>query len=225
MNLRVRKEEYAPLADFLRVSFVRDQEALLVRFPKMDAAFLADFDAKVAVIKSLESGLVLTEEQKNATVSLYEEAARLNSELNFLSRYSKDAGLNSTAVSDLKETLRKNNIEGAILKITSVKQFVEAHTAVLQEEGMPADFAATLEQHIASLSKKNTLQNELMNTRKKLTETNKVHYDALYKMMVKISNAGKLVFNTGAVKDEYVISKVTSRMRVMRATKETPATV
>lgn len=225
MNLRVRKEEYAPLADFVRASFVRDQGAFLERFPKMDASFLADLDAKIATIKSLESGLVLTEEQKSATNSLYNESSVLNTELNFLSRYIKEAGLNSAAVSELKDDLRKNNIEGAILKITSVKQFVEAHTIALQEEGMAADFAVTLENHIASLSKKNRLQNELMNARKKLTETNKVHYDALYKLIIKITNAGKLVFNEGAVKDEYVVSKVTSRMRVAKATKETPVTV
>lgn len=219
MNLRLRKEEYAPLADFLRVSFVRDQAVIQKRFPKMNAAFLADFDEKITIIKNLESGIVLTEEQKNATGSLYEEANSLNTELNFLSRYMKDAGLNSAAVSELKEALRKNNIEGAVLLIRSVKQFVEAHNVVLQEEGMEADFASILGEHATSLSGKNTLQNELINTRKKLTETNKVHYDGLYKMLVKITNTGKLVFSSGKVRDEYVMSKVTSRMRVLRASK------
>lgn len=55
MNLRLKKEVYAPLADF---------------------------DAKVIVIKNLKSGIALTEKKKNASGSLYEEAG-LNTELNF----------------------------------------------------------------------------------------------------------------------------------------------
>ena len=63
MSLRIRKEEYTALGDFVRVSFVRDQAVILSRFTKLNAGFLVDFTAKLEEIKVLESGLVLTEEQ------------------------------------------------------------------------------------------------------------------------------------------------------------------
>jgi hypothetical protein len=39
MNLKIRKEEYSALGDFVKASFVRDQAAIIARFPKLNAAF------------------------------------------------------------------------------------------------------------------------------------------------------------------------------------------
>lgn len=217
MSLKIRKEEYTALGDFVKASFVRDQAAILSRFTKLNAGFLADFTAKLEEIKTLESGLVLTEEQKTATSKLYAEAGVLNKELNFLSRYMKEAGLSSDAVTDLKRDLIGNNIEGAILKIESVKQYITANSAALEELGMSATFVADLEAHKVSLAERNALQNSYMNSRKLLTETNKVKYNELYAFITKIINAGKLVFDGTATRDEYTITKVVSRMRFAKS--------
>lgn len=217
MNLTIRKEEYAPLADFIKESFVKDQDAIMIRYPKMDASFLADFEAKIEVIKRLESSLVITEEQKNATASMYEEANELNNELNFLNSYIKEAKLTANGiVSDLKKDLKSSNIEGAILKIETVRQYVVAHEAVLIAEGMNPNFATTLANHNTSLIEKNKSQNKLINARKELTEANKKEYSDLYKSIVKIARAGKLVLNGSIRKDEYTITKITSRMRAAK---------
>ena len=213
MNLKIRKEEYTALGDFVKASFVRDQAVILVRFTKLNAGFLADFTAKLEEVKILESGLVLTEEQKTATANLYAEASLLNKELNFLIRYIKEAELSSEAVTELKKDLTVNNIEGAILKIESVKQYVIAKSAALESFGMSTSFVADLEAHKVSLSEKNALQNSYMNSRKQLTEANKVKYKELYAFITKIINAGKLVFDGTATRDEYTITKVVSRMR------------
>lgn len=217
MSLRIRKEEYTALGDFVRVSFVRDQAVILSRFTKLNAGFLVDFTTKLEEIKVLESGLVLTEEQKAVTSKLYAEAAALNKELNFLIRYIKEVGLSSEAVTELKKDLISNNIEGAILKIESVKQYVIAKSAELEAIGMSATFAADLEGHRVSLSERNALQNSFMNSRKQLTETNKAKYNELYSYITKIINAGKLVFDGTATRDEYTITKVVSRMRFAKS--------
>ena len=80
MGFSVRSEEYAPLADFLRVSFVRDQAAIEVRFKKLDAVYLAAFDDQLAIVKKLEGTLKLTDQQKNATAELYAESYVVNKE-------------------------------------------------------------------------------------------------------------------------------------------------
>ena len=216
MNLKIRKEEYSALGDFVKASFVRDQAAIIARFPKLNAAFLVDFTALLDEVKTLESDLVLTEEQKTATAALYTDARLLNKELNFLSAYMKSAGLSSSAVSDLKTDLTKNNIEGAILKIESVKQYVIANSAALIDEGMAADFKETLDTFKQSLSDKNALQNSYMNSRKALTDANKAKYSALYAYITKIVKAGKLVFDGSITKDEYTITKTVSRMRAAK---------
>src|SRR5947207_13672891 len=119
--MRPRKEEYATLGDFIRTSFVRDQDAISERFPKLNEEFLTQFTEKLDAIKVLDSRAVLTHEQKNTTASLYAEVAVLNKEMNFLNLYISSAGLNTNLVSDLKNELSKNNIEGAIDKIEGVK--------------------------------------------------------------------------------------------------------
>jgi hypothetical protein len=147
---------------------------------------------------------------------LFSDARLLNKELNFLSTYMKSAGLSSSAVSELKTDLTKNNIEGAILKIESVKQYVIANSAALIDEGMAVNFKDTLDAFKQSLSDKNALQNSYMNSRKALTDANKAKYSALYTYITKIVKAGKLIFEGSITKDEYTITKTVSRMRAAK---------
>jgi len=214
MSLKIRLEEYSALGDFVKASFVRDQAEFLARFPKLDGQFLIDFEAKLQVIKTLESGIVLTDEQKAATAQLYSEAKILNKELNFLNAYIKEAGLDTAAVSALKKDLAVGNIEGALLKIEGIKQYVVAHQVALEAEGMAANFPATLEAHKTSMEQKNALQNSYMNARKLLTEQNSGKYKELYQYLTKIMKAGKLLYDGETKKDEYILSKVIGRMRV-----------
>jgi hypothetical protein len=213
MSLRIRKEEYSPLGDFIGISFVRDQVRIMVRYPKLNSVFLSGFDSAREAVKVLESGLVLTDEQKAVTKRLYAEAGLLNSELSFLNSYIADAELSSAAVTALKKDLNNNNIEGAVLKIEGVKQYVMAHLAALVAEGMEATFPASLDAHKVSISASNALQNSFMNNRKRLTDANVAQYKALYVYISKIAKAGKLVFNNTVIKDEYNISKIVKRMR------------
>lgn len=217
MNTYVRLEEVAPLGDFVKTSYTRDFSAIESKFPKMDATFRTNFFNKLEFVKELESSLELTESQKGVTASLYTEADVLNEELNFLSAYFDDAGLNKGIITDLKADLFNGNIEGAILKIEGVKQFIVIHQTELVAEGMDAGYPTTLGNHKVSMTEKNALQNEIMNNRKVLTEKNIGHYEELKKMLRKIMRNGKLVFANSIVKDEYTSAKVVQRMRAARA--------
>jgi hypothetical protein len=213
MGFSVRLEEYAPLGDFIMTSFVRDQAAIEIRFSKMDAVFLGAFQSKLEEIKDLESTIVLTEEQKQVTVQLYAEADVVNKELNFLNSYLRDAGLPTDAVSDLKKSLSRGNIEGALLEMKDVKMYVEGHLDALVEQGMLADFPSALEGHRTSMMLKNTLQNKFMSNRKTLVDANIKEYKKLYSYISKIAEKGKLVFAGSVTEEEYSITKLISRMR------------
>jgi hypothetical protein len=220
MSTRVRKEEYTTLGDFVKTSFVRDQAVIMTRFPKLNAGFLSNFKEKLDKVKILESGLVLTEEQKAVTASLYAEAGALNKELVFLGSYIADAGLSTGIVPELRNDLNKINIEGAVLKMESLKQFVITHSALLVAEGMAAGFPAALDVHKVSLAEKNAKQNLFMNSRKTLTDANKAEYEALYGFILKIMDAGKLVFDGTVTKDEYSITRTIARMRAPKRSEE-----
>jgi hypothetical protein len=215
MALSIKLEEYSALGDFIKASFINGQAQFTARFPKLDAAFLTEFEAKLQEIKTLESTLVITTEQKAATTQLYAEAALLNKELNFLSLYMKEANLSTTAVSALKKDLTSGNIEGALLKLESVKQYVTAHQTELEAEGMANNFTTTLAQYKSKLMQNNALQNNYMNNRKQITEQNSAKYKELYGYIAKIAKAGKLIFDGTTKKDEYVVNKLVNRMRVM----------
>jgi hypothetical protein len=216
MNANVKIEEVAPYGDFLLTSYTRDFDVIKAKFPKMDNAFKEGFVAKLDFVKELESSLVLTESQKAVTESLYAEAKRLNTDLNFLSAYFADASLNTAIVTGLKNDLLNRNIEGAILKIESVKQFVVSNQDALVAQGMDANFADVLTDYKVSLTQKNNEQNELFNNRKQLTDANQMHYDELLKMIKKIVRNGKLVFKGSVTQDEYTTGKIVQRMRAAK---------
>ena len=213
MAFSVRSEEYAPLGDFLRVSFVRDQAAIAVRFKKLDAPYLAAFDSQLEVVKKLEGTLILTEEQKKATADLYAEADVVNKDLNFLSSYFKDAGLPTAAISSLKKNLKRGNIEGALLEMKDLGQYIEANEVALIDEGMDAGFVSELKGHKDSMEALNNLQNSVLNTRKQLVDANQADYKKLYEFISTIAEKGKLVFKGSVVEDEYNLTKLVGRMR------------
>jgi hypothetical protein len=216
MNANVKIEEVAPYGDFVLTSYTRDFDAIKAKFPKMDNVFKEGFVAKLDFVKELESSLVLTESQKAVTESLYAEAKRLNTDLNFLSAYFADASLNTAIVTGLKNDLLNRNIEGAILKIESVKQFVVSNQDSLVAQGMDANFADVLTDYKVSLTQKNNEQNELFNNRKQLTDANQMHYDELLKMIKKIVRNGKLVFKGSVTQEEYTTGKIVQRMRAAK---------
>lgn len=121
----------------------------------MDDAFKTNFFDKLEFVKELESSLELTKEaKKGVTTSLYAEADALNEELNFLSAYFDDAGLNKGIITDLKTDLFNGNIEGAILKIEGLKQFVTIHQVDLIAEGMEANYVTRLGDYKTSMTAK-----------------------------------------------------------------------
>ncbi|WP_264520654.1 hypothetical protein [Flavobacterium sp. N1994] len=220
MNSYVKNEEVTALGDFVFTSYERDFDAIKNRFATMNAAFRDSFVAKLDFVKVLESSLVLTENQKGITASLYADAKLLNEELNFLNANFADAGLNTRIISDLKRDLHNSNIEGAILQLEALKQFVTAHKDELIAKDMPADFVDTLDGYKAKLASKNKIQNEIMDNRKMLTDKNIAHYDELKKMLKRIMRNGKLVFKGTVTEDQYALMKVVQRMRAAKRKKE-----
>jgi hypothetical protein len=81
---------------------------------------------------------------------------------------------------------------------------------------MAAGFPAELEIIKADLEAKNAMQNKIMNDKGQLYEDNKADYDALNEFIVTITKAGKIFYNTAVKSNEYTVTKLISRMRVLK---------
>ncbi len=213
MNNRFRIEEYFPGGSFLKKSFATDRAELAVRFPEFTAAYETLFINKLKEVKVLEQSVKLTEEEKDATNALYTAADALDKELNFLSFYFKQAGLDSGIISAVKKDLSNSNIEGACDKLEGVIQYITDKQPVLEPKGMGAGFPAELAAKRDFLNEKNELQNEKENALNTLYAANKGVYKALLKYIMTICEAGKIMYKGTVKADEYTVSKLISRMR------------
>jgi hypothetical protein len=157
------KEEYLPGALFIKTSFVRDRAELVTRFAEYTPEYVVGFEDQIATVKHIQGALVLTEEQKKATVNLYMRANSVNFEFNFLSSYFKKCSLDTKILSQVKKDLTTHNIEGATAKIATVIQLIEVNAAALISKGMAANFTETLAADSDYLEQMNVLQNEVKN--------------------------------------------------------------
>lgn len=213
MSVRARNEEKAPLGEFMLQSFKEDQKEIEVRFPELNDAFVVDFQAKLEVVKDLESTLVYDTNEATVTKELYAEADAFNKEMNFLSSYFKGVGLATTSITKLKEKLVSRNIEGALLELKAVRQLARENKAALESKGMKPDFPDVMDVSYASMTTKNVLQNKIMDDRKDLVDANKADYDALYACVSTVAEKGKIVFDGSRKEEKYTITDVIKRMR------------
>jgi hypothetical protein len=221
----IKLEEYSPLGDFIQPSFTRDKSVFLSHFTKFNEEFANKFTEKLAFVKELESTFQLSEQQKETTKSLYLQAAKLSDDLNFTSLYFKDAGLSTAAITAIKKDINNHNIEGALLKTESLKQYIVANQQALEEQGMPNIFPDKLSNYLVDLAKKNKDQSEFMKAHKELTDANMVHYVELYSYISQIAQKGKVIFKNTVYADEYNISKYLKKMRASKkAAPNTPPT-
>jgi hypothetical protein len=169
----------------------------------------------LAIVRTLEQSLVLTEQQKSVTRELYESARAMNKELNILSFQFKRAALDTAIMTRVKKELSRGNIEGACQKVDAVVQLLDEKSEILQSKGMRTTYSSELGIKNAELLQKNVLQKQLMDSRGQLTETNKQKYKDLYEYIGTISKAGKILYDGFKKEDEYTIAKLISRMRFM----------
>lgn len=213
MSVRVKNEEYVPLAEFIMVPFERDQRQIEAKFPKLNGPFLEAFRSKIDFVKDLESSLVLTTEQSRVTDELYAEAAAFNKEVNYLSSYFKGAGLPTVSITKMKDFFFSRNIEGGLLELKAVKQLARANKAALVDEGIETEYPDKMDAAYDSMLAKNVMQNTIMNNRETLVRNNRADYDALYDYIATVAAKGKIVFDGTGFEDEYTISDIIKRMR------------
>ena len=219
----MRLEEYVPTGTFLKNSFTKDRAELVTQFAEFTSEYEAAFIAQLTKVAKLEQTLKLTEKQKKVTEALYKKADLVNKEFNFLSFYFKRANLDSSILTDVKNDLDSKNIEGACFKMEGLMQYVAENKTVSVSIGMAAGFVATLETDVEDLSAKNELQNDVMNIKGQLHRDNASEYKKLYAYISTIAAAGKIMYDGDGKAGEYTLSKLLSRMRIIKSGKVPPS--
>jgi len=213
MSTKLRIEEYLPTGSFLKTSFSRDRAELEEDFSEFTPEYEAAFETQLQTVAKLEDLLVLTDEQKAVTKSLYLATAAVNKELNILAFHFKRAKLDTKPLTEVKKELTKANAEGAHLKLKAIIQFIDSKKDLLESKGMKAGYTDQLTVKNKELLDKNILQNKLMDNRGQLSEDNAKVYKELFKYISTIAEAGKIIYAGQGKRDEYVISKIVSRLR------------
>lgn len=213
VSLKMRNEEYAVAGRFLQTSFNRDRNALSELSNEFNEQYATDFGLQIDRVEQMEQGLGLSQQQRDATTSLYALTDEMNKELNAISfRFSK-VGLPTALVVQVKQQLRSGNVEGACKDVAGLVQLIIERQADLEAKGMQPTYPQELKVKNEKLREFNALQNALMDQRKGVTFDSETEYKTLYAYIQNICRAGKIVFDGTITEDEYTISRLIRRMR------------
>ncbi|RZK24856.1 MAG: hypothetical protein EOO43_07010 [Flavobacterium sp.] len=212
-NVKFRNEEYAPGASFLMSSFSRDREELEVYFSEFTPAYEAEFGAQIKAVEKMESDVVMSLKQEEATKLLYGKADAMNKAMNVLSFYFMKAKVPTDVITKAKSHLMKRNVEGACKHIEGIVQVVQEEETKLVPFGMKVGYSVVLDGLNEELKVLNVKQNDLMNEGEGLTTVNAKEYKKLYEYIQNICRAGKILFDDTYKEDEYTMRQLIRRMR------------
>lgn len=213
MSYRLRNDEVATGATFIKSRFSNDRKEIEEVFEEFDQDFQDDFDNQIEVVKKLDRKYAKTQQQVEASNRLYLCASETNTEMNRLSFKYKSAGLETTLITTVKVKLKKLDIEGAHENIKDLAEFTKDNIALLASKGVKPEYPTSLLNTADKLLGLNEKQNILIDQSQKLTKANEKEYNKLRKTIAHILKAGKIVFENDDRRDFYLMSKLIARMR------------
>ncbi|MBT9393432.1 hypothetical protein KLP40_09680 [Hymenobacter sp. NST-14] len=228
-NFSCRLDELVPLARLLRVSYLRDQADFRALLPEdYTAAFLQDYDARLAAADGLEATSVQIARRMVFTErinGLYKQLPQL---LDFLAARVRRA-TPLTVPADrfgLEQARRARNHDdhaGLEAALKTLLQNIEANAAALAAKGQQPQDTQQLQDIYDTLVVDTTAQGSQMSTQKGNTEENMIVLNALYEPMTHLFNDGKALYGRSdkAKAEDYTFRQLIKRVR--RERKAEPA--
>ncbi|NJM79156.1 MAG: hypothetical protein HC854_05025 [Flavobacterium sp.] len=219
--MRIKQEEFVPLADMLYDSFKRDQVEIETENSFYSATFLNSFKEVIEKVRELEKADTLLTQQKTITRELYVTADSLKRPLNLFAIVLKKANLPTTLVPEIISKLRSRNIEGALIQIKALSQTIESNKEILLAKAMNPTFPALLATTFTTLTEKSNLQTSIIKQRSLLTDGNLTSYNTLYTdYIADICAIGKAYYQGTAKAKEYTITNMLKRLHVKNSNKD-----
>ena len=213
MKKSIKLENYVPIADMLDTSLTRDLTIFNTEIGSFNEDYLAAFRLLKGQVRELDQANTILQQQKVITKKLYAAADAFKKPLSLFLQIAKKTDIDLKLIKGLTADLTARNIEGAMLKMTKLKQIIEANESILVEKGMKNAFSVVLEDTFNIFMIKSNEQNTLMSQRKLLVSHNSSKYDELYEYISDICATGKILFKGEVKADEYIISKIIKRLR------------
>lgn len=229
-----KDEEIPVIGNYALFSFKRDLADFTSFSPKFNAAYVTDFETKIASVSELIMPRSETLELINITNRLYSTMDGLIDPINRVSGYLKlaNGALNVSAADFGLTLLRKNigtkNAEGVITSLRTVSNNLKKHAAILGEQGLTPELTSRFTDAVTSVAADNQKQYEIISNRKNIVQNNVGLFNSLYEQLTEILNVGKILYKTtDAVKtQEYTFNSLLKQVRIVskQATAATPVT-
>lgn len=232
-NFSCRDEELIQISKFTSYSLKRDLDEISKVFLHINTDYCASTDALIAEVENLVEPETETLAKKQITKAIYESLDALSVQINYLSTYLKLAGKNlniSTAefgIVKLRKAINNGDTEAVIEHLKIVLKHTITYSATLTNNGMSADFPATLEAILTQLNANRQKQNELLTNRMVIVQDNIAKLNQLHANLTDIYAIGKALYaKTNAVKmADYTFTKLLNRVRQAAKTNKTPETI
>ncbi len=220
VSFNFKAEELEHIGEFVRTSFINDQQDFVDFSPRYDNTFLDDFDQKMRMLKECTSPVILTKKLAKTTTSLYNTLDNVADFLGDLGRYIEMAGsiiplsIKDLDIPVLRKKCRNRDAEGVVKGLNTVKQLITPHLSALENEGFTSEKQTQIDTFISDINSDNKQQNELLNQRSYLVDSNITLLNDFWKMVQDLLKSGKVIYKKNPVKKkEYTKSDILKRLR------------
>lgn len=222
MQFRFSKENMYTGAGFVADSFQADIAAFVAVAPDdFDAAFVADFFAKRAKIKTATGGALRTGSTSQVTARLYQNMDKvkplldvLDIRLGLLPKEALTVPATKFGLKTLRDRIDKRDAEATSRALVVLQQAVADNFTVLKTKGHSATDQQTLADLHQLIDDDNALQNQTLNTNTGTTIVEDTDYKALDLVLGKIMRTGRLLFKANKQKrQQYEATAILKRMQ------------
>jgi hypothetical protein len=218
-----KDEELPVICNYTVFSFKRDLADFTSYSPKINAAYVTDFETKIASVSEVVMPRSETLDLKNITIRLYAAMDGLIDPINRVSGYLNlaQASLTVTAADFGLTLLRKNiyskNAEGVLSSLRTVNNNLIRHATVLGAQGLTPELTSRFTDAITSIAADNQKQYEITSNRANIVQNNLGLFNNLYEQLMEILNVGKILYKTtDAVKtQEYTFNSLLKQVRIV----------
>ncbi|WP_019946129.1 hypothetical protein [Hymenobacter aerophilus] len=220
-----RIDELVPLARLLRASYVRDQADFQALLPDdYTAAFLTDYDQRLAAADALEATSVQIARRMVFTDRIHQVYQQLPQTLDYLAaRVRRATPLTVPAdrfgIEQARRARNHDDHPGLEAALKTLLQNIDANSAALAQKGQQPTDTQQLRDLYDSLVQETTAQGSQMSQQKAHTADNMTVLNALYAPMTHLFQDGKALYSrTDKPKyQDYTFAQLLKRVRRERS--------
>jgi len=213
-RIRIRKEALPAIAEMLYKNFKRDQDDFKTYFPKLDQAFLTQFQKHIQQVKKLPNAITITRKLIHYIEEMHSYILSITLHLetydfSFAEKGNKRNSIQSI-LSSLRKRAQRNDIKGTIKQLDDLIIELKQIKEETGDRFMCQNFLDGIIFHRDNLQKTHQIILRLLKKRSAMVNRNETIRDQLRDKIYRISRAGKSLYRmmTPAKMQDYDISKL-----------------